>query len=118
MAGPWTWHEFTTPRDYKGVVGWINGFRVRRLAADCDVAIIPIVVGHFVTDALTGECTDWHETSQEDIRLQDDAYIPYKTALPTSLEIPLLTQVYGMCYAAAVAEKGAEWAGTLHPAVE
>jgi hypothetical protein len=114
----WTWHEFATTRDFRGVAGWINGFRVRRLAADCDVAIIPIVVGHFVTAAVTGECTDWIETSHEDIRLQGDEYAPYRAALPQTLELPLLTQVYAMCYAAAVAAKGAEWAGTLHPAQE
>lgn len=114
----WTWHEFAEPRDYKGVPGWINGFRVRRLAADCDVAVIPIVVGHFVVDAETGVCTDWIETSQEDIRLSGDEYAPYRAALPQTLDLPLLTQVYALCYQAAVAEKGSEWAGTLHPASE
>ena len=114
----WTWVEFDAARDHKGMAGWINGFRLRHLKADCDTALLPIIVGHFVTDALTGECTDWVETSQETVQLTGEVYAAYKAAKPTSLDVPMLTQVYGLCYQAIIATKGAEWAGTLHPAVE
>lgn len=112
----WTWHEFSFPQDHKGMGGWINGFRLKHLKADLDSAILPIIVGHFLLD-VAGNCYDWVAVYEESVRLPDEIYSRYKQALPQSVSVPLMAQVYALCYAAIVEAKGPAWEGTLHPAI-